>query len=466
MKANKPFSVCVIGGGLTGAAAAIACLQRIDMPFHLTIVEPNSSLGHGVAYGGHHPLHLLNVRARDLTILADRPEDFLIWAFRHLDQGENDAGLLEGLGHTFLPRQLFGEYTRQRLFETVHRRRDVECNIVRGIAKSCRRSGGFFVLYVNRSETIEADVVILATAYGTSGEFGDGTLLPFGFVPPDQIAQAEAMILIGSGLTMVDVLLNARRDGFAGKSTIISHRGQLPREHAAKGVMPKEMALPKTKSVARLAASIRIACEAAEAYGTPWQAVINGLRPSISAIWQQLDIVEQARFLRHLRPFWDTHRHRLPPEVYRQLHQEMDQGQSRLLRARVLDIQRLSTSFAINLRRRGATKVETFNADLAFDCRSPRPDLCSNFIRSLIDQDLARADPHNLGLAVKPDGQVLGIQAVPTLGLYALGPLCQGSLWEITAVPEIVRQANLAALRIARLSHLPVVSMSTYTNGI
>lgn len=446
------FHICVIGGGFTGAAAAIGCLQRIDGPFHLTVIEPAASLGRGVAYGAHHPLHLLNVRARDLSVFVDRPGDFVNWAFQNLDQGENDAGLLEGLGHAFLPRQLFGEYVRQRLFEVADRRHNVKFKVVTGSATSCSRSAGSFAINTDRAETIQADVVILGTAYGAFAESGDGALLPFGFIPPDRFAQARSMVLIGSGLTMVDVLLNARREGFAGKATIISRRGQLPREHAAKGVVPKEMALPNTKSLARLTASIRIACEAAEAYGTPWQAVINGLRPSISAIWQQLDVVEQSRFLRHVRPFWDTHRHRLPPEVYRQLRQEMDQGLSRLLRGRVLDIRRSRAGFAVDLRRHGATLVETLNADLAFDCRGHKPDLRSALIRSVVDQGLARADPHNLGLAVKPDGRVLGIHGVPTPGLYALGPLCQGSLWEIMAVPEIVRQADLAASHIHTLT--------------
>jgi uncharacterized NAD(P)/FAD-binding protein YdhS len=46
---------------------------------------------------------------------------------------------------------------------------------------------------------------------------------------------------------------------------------------------------------------------------------------------------------------------------------------------------------------------------------------------------------------VRPDGQVIAKDGVATRGLFALGPLCQGTLWEITSVPEIVRQADAAA---------------------
>ena len=163
---KAPLTVCVVGGGFTGAAAAIACLSRLDRPFRLVVVEPSASLGRGVAYGAHHPLHLLNVRTRDLSVRAGQPGDFLNWAFRQLDQGENHAGLHDGLAHTFLPRQLFGEYVRERFFEAVEGRGDVELKIVNAVATSCVKEGDRFTLRFDRAETLQADVVLLATAYG------------------------------------------------------------------------------------------------------------------------------------------------------------------------------------------------------------------------------------------------------------------------------------------------------------
>lgn len=456
---RQAFSICVIGGGFTGSAAAISCLGRLDTPFRLTLVEPSAALGRGVAFGGHHPMHLLNVRARDLSIFANRPGDFLNWFFRHLDQGENDVGLLEGLAHTFLPRQLFGEYVRQRLFEAVERREDVEFNLIRAAASSCLPSNSGFVIETEGAGSLTADVVIVATAYGLPNSSTAGVLAPYDFVPAEDLSRAGSIALIGSGLTMVDVLLNARREGFSGTATVISRRGQLPREHAAKGVVPKEMALPRTKHLSRLTASIRIACEAAEAHGTPWQAVINGLRPSLQAMWQELEIEEQSRFLRHVRPFWDAHRHRLPGEVHERIQSEFNEGRAVLLRGRVVRVDRRSDGFLLTLRRRGSDAVETMQTDLAFDCSGYKPDLESTLIKSLIGEGLARLDKHALGLEAKPDGRVLGRNDGPTPGLFALGPLCQGSLWEITSAPEIVRQTALAATCISDL-HNSISQMS------
>jgi uncharacterized NAD(P)/FAD-binding protein YdhS len=77
--------------------------------------------------------------------------------------------------------------------------------------------------------------------------------------------------------------------------------------------------------------------------------------------------------------------------------------------------------------------------------------LTSPLIKSLVNQGTAREDAHRLGLAVEPNGQVLSRSGAATRGLFALGPLCQGSLWEITAVPEIVHQCDVAAQSVAAL---------------
>jgi uncharacterized NAD(P)/FAD-binding protein YdhS len=446
---NVRRSICVIGGGFTGVAGAIACLERVGEPFRLFLVEPGASLGRGVAFGGYYPLNLLNVRTRDLSIRLNQPGDFLAWAFRQLDQGENHAGLHDGLAHTFLPRQLFGEYVRQRFFEAVERRKDVELDIINGVATNCIADEGRFQIHIDGAEALSADIVILATAYGLQASSMAGALAPYGSLTRKQLAKAKSIALIGSGLTMVDVLLNARREGCLGRAIVISRRGQLARPHAPKGVVPQEIGLPRFKRVSILTAAVRIACEAAEAHGTPWQAILNGLRSSAQDIWQGLAVEEQARFLRHVRPFWDAHRHRLPLEVHGRIRSEFDDGRAILLRGRVTRVERTREGFRLTVTRSGSEQAEVKETDLAFDCTGHKPDLGSPLIKSLLRQGLARPDAHQLGVAVKPDGQVLGRGNAVTPGLFALGPLCQGSLWEITSVPEIVRQADVAASSIS-----------------
>jgi uncharacterized NAD(P)/FAD-binding protein YdhS len=214
-------------------------------------------------------------------------------------------------------------------------------------------------------------------------------------------------------------------------------------------VVPHQIGLPHSKRTSLLAVAIRIACELADEGGTPWQAVINGLRPSLQDIWQGLPVEEQARFLRHLRPFWDAHRHRLPIEVHGRITAEFADGRAVLLQGSVRAVARGSSGFKLTLRTRRSVKPKIVAADLAFDCSGFRPDLDQPLIAGLFAQKLARPDPHRLGLAVERNGQVIGENRKPSPGLFAIGPLCQGTLWEITAVPEIVAQADQAAQSLA-----------------
>src|SRR5262245_36248975 len=447
MNRTRP-NICVIGGGFTGAAAAIACLKRLPRPFDLTIVEPSAALGRGAAYGGHHPLHLLNVRTRDLSILPDRRQDFLNWAFVQIDQGENDPGLHEGLAHSFLPRQLFGAYVRQRLFEAIESRTDVDARIINDAAVSCSRRGGQFFVRTREAATLSADVVMLATAYGEQNASATGALAPHEVLTAERLMKAKSIALIGSGLTMIDALIGAM--GLAGSPplfpAVASCRGGMP----PRALSRLRFAVPQSKSVARLTAAIRIACEAAETHGTPWQAVINGLRPFVQKRWLDLSTQEQRRFLRHVRSFWDAHRHRLPSEIHERALSEFEAGRAVLVRGIVVGVVREQDRFTLRLRRRSSPVVETLHADLAIDCSSYRPDLDQPLIQSLLCEGLARPDEHRLGLLVRPDGQVMGKDGVATTGLFALGPLCQGTLWENTSVPEIVRQADASAVASVR----------------
>jgi uncharacterized NAD(P)/FAD-binding protein YdhS len=255
---------------------------------------------------------------------------------------------------------------RQRFFEAVDQRQDVDVEIIKATAIGvCEESGGRYRAFLEGGPPIGADVVLLATAYGLPSAGAYGALPPYEVIDRQRLAGAKSMALIGSGLTMVDVLIGARRDGFSGTATVFSRRGQLPQPHAPKGVVPREVALPRSKHISLLTAAVRLACEVAETHGTPWQAIINGIRPSLQEIWQGLPVTEQARFLRHLRPFWDAHRHRLPMEVHAAVQSEFNTNRAVLLQARVTDVERHGEGFRLAFKRRGSNASEAVETELA-----------------------------------------------------------------------------------------------------
>jgi uncharacterized NAD(P)/FAD-binding protein YdhS len=142
---------------------------------------------------------------------------------------------------------------------------------------------------------------------------------------------------------------------------------------------------------------------------------------------------------------------------------ELDRGRAVLVRGSASGVERNGDGFKLEILRRGALAPETVAADLVFDCSGFRPDLDQPLIKGLIDTGLARPDAHGLGLAVEPNGQVLGRGGEQSQGLFAIGPLCQGTLWEITAVPEIVRQADAAATSLAALQ-APALKSGTFAS--
>jgi uncharacterized NAD(P)/FAD-binding protein YdhS len=88
--------VLVIGGGLSGAAVAHALLARADGPLQVTIAG-RSPLGEGAAYGSPHPMHLLNVRARAMSLVDGDDGHFVRWLAASGGQLRVEAGRLTSL---------------------------------------------------------------------------------------------------------------------------------------------------------------------------------------------------------------------------------------------------------------------------------------------------------------------------------------------------------------------------------
>jgi uncharacterized NAD(P)/FAD-binding protein YdhS len=176
--------------------------------------------------------------------------------------------------------------------------------------------------------------------------------------------------------------------------------------------------------------------------------LILGMRQNVQSIWQSFDSTYQRRFLRHLRPYWNVARHRLAPEISAQIRHALQGGSLNVAAGRLVAT---DEGFRVDAKGRDCNSF-----DLTFDCTGLQPDVASPLMRSLIGQGLAATDLHGLGLAVALDGSVKSPGDGPCARLFALGPLGHGSLYEITAVPEIVAQS--AAMAKAVSGVLPQLS--------
>jgi uncharacterized NAD(P)/FAD-binding protein YdhS len=259
-------------------------------------------------------------------------------------------------------------------------------------------------------------------------------------------------VLLGSGLTAVDVALRLLERGQRAPIHMISRRGLLPHAHAASGPWSAFLTPPFPASASRLLRRVRQETRRAAAAGTDWRAVVDALRPVTVALWQGLPHAERARLLRHLRPWWDVHRHRLAPAVAERIAQAMAAGRLTLRAARILEARPASGGLLLTLRPRGSRATEPLAAGTLVNCSGQETRMervGEPLLRRLLDDGLAAPDVLGLGLDVTGEGQLLDAAGQPVPGLFAVGPLTRAASWEITAVPDIRVQCRALAERLA-----------------
>ena len=75
MSTARTSRVVIVGGGFTGAAAAVHLVRASHAALAITIVEPREELGRGLAYSTEDPDHRLNGNSDSHVVdLADASE--------------------------------------------------------------------------------------------------------------------------------------------------------------------------------------------------------------------------------------------------------------------------------------------------------------------------------------------------------------------------------------------------------
>ncbi|MCG7362389.1 FAD/NAD(P)-binding protein [Roseomonas sp. ACRSG] len=443
------FDAAVIGGGFAGTSLALQWRARLPPGARIALFESGPRLGPGLAYGTTDPGHVLNVPAGGMSLWPAQPASFTEWLATRPDAPEAPP---EG-GPIFAPRQLFGAYLEEQLAAATEGAGAAIQPLRQPVEAVERLPEGGFRLRAGR-ESWRAKRVVLAVG-GFAARPGAGALPHLAGNPWDPatlegIDPEAPVLLVGMGLTMVDMLLSLRRRGHRGKVTGISRHGWLPLAHPA-GPLPPPWPVepPEGASPVALCALLRRAMAEAAAAGRPWQAVIDGIRPHVQRIWRGWSLQQRASFLRHGRSLWNLHRHRLAPSVARFVAEQRASGMLETLAARLGEWQPApdgSATATLRLRGGGERQLSVARIILCIG-----PDGGSGWreaapVPALLEAGLARPDPLGLGLEIAgPDGTLLDAGGQPVPGLQAIGPLTRGGLWEITAVPEIRNQAALVA---------------------
>ncbi len=186
-----------------------------------------------------------------------------------------------------------------------------------------------------------------------------------------------------------------------------------------------------------------------------WRCVVDALRPHLQPFWSGLAPAARARFLRHLRPYWEVARHRLAPAAATALAQMQQQGQLRIRAGRLLRARLGEDAVEAVIRDRADRGARTEQFDVLIRATGLDTDVARTshpLVAALLEAGLLQADPLGLGVVVDPRLRVRDAGGQPVAGLYCLGPLLRGGLWEITAVPELRTAAQRLAEELATLA--------------
>jgi uncharacterized NAD(P)/FAD-binding protein YdhS len=396
-----------------------------------------------------------------MSLFPDDEEDFLRFA-RTRDAAAS--------GGSFLPRSLYGEYLATRLEEAA---------ALAGRAHFTARTGevtdlniapaGHVHLSLADGGALEAEQAVIA-----SGNYPptDPHLRDMRFYESaryvrdpwvkgalDVVDGKQPVLLIGSGLTMMDVALELERRGLASRLHSLSRRGLLPlaHRHHAGGPLEPGLVMDRLKagkpSVRRWLKTLRMCAAELAERGIDWRDVLAAMRPFTAELWQSLDGDERRRFLRHLQAYWDSHRHRTAPEAHAALQKLLENGKLTVQAGR---LKRLSLEshgkVEVTWRPRRADADQKFQVGTVINCTGPQGQVEKSgdpLIRSLLQQGLMLVDVLGLGVQVDEAGALLDRLGQSSTVLFYTGPLLKARDWECTAVPELRVAASRLADRLA-----------------
>lgn len=438
---SKRARIVIVGGGASGVLLACHLLRSFSGSIKVTLIEKNPAIGRGIAYGTANPAHLLNVRAANMSAFADDPDHFWRWL------QENNLATAGSDQFCFVSRQVYGRYI-ESLLQGLSPDDDRELQIVQGQCIAIAPAPSGAIAGLADGTGIAADIVVLATGNETCQAYAADHLYASPWRDPAAtgIPRHAPILILGTGLTMVDYVQSLLHGGHEGPITAISRRGLLPRPH--RPVVPFPIArvdVPFGCEITELLRWLRNMTRAAEQRGGDWRSAVDGIRPFTQELWQSLSVRARKRFLRHARAWWDVHRHRMAPEVEEFIALAISSGRLKITAGKIQSVAPGDGAAVVTFRPRGSSTTATLEAVRIVECTGINPiphDTSNPVLRGLFDHGLARIDPLGMGLDVTHEGALVDASGQPSTRIFAVGPLTRATFWEIVAVPDIRNQCQ------------------------
>ena len=453
--------IAIVGGGATGLMTLANLLRfgtQSDSPLHIVLIDRQPAAGEGIAYRTVDGRHLLNVPASSMSAWPDMPDDFLSFA------QERDPGVRPG---DFLPRKIYGQYVRETMLKLAESAGEhLSATMLHDeVSRLARLAAPGWTIETRGGRSIRADLVILAVghrppkdpfALAWNGPRGRFVANPWASLLLSQIGPSEPVLLIGSGLTAVDIILTLARPDRTAPLIAISRRGLMPMTHLREQKLPADasvlieewLAAEHELTTRELVLKLRSLVLSGHASGIEWQRVLDAIRPATPRLWARLAPQERSRFLRHARAFWEVHRHRMAPAIADKVAGLREAGVLRVAAGTLVSANADVDGIDVTYMPRGKSSAQEVRVSWVVNCTGPgahNRHETHPFLRPLLHEGTLANDELCLGLLTDESGRALNASGHPYEDLFVAGTLRKATLWESTAVPELRRQAQTVA---------------------
>ncbi|WP_440972773.1 FAD/NAD(P)-binding protein [Pseudomonas koreensis] len=456
--------ILIIGGGLSGTMLAVQLLRRPGQR-RILIIEPRAELGRGEAYSAVELGHTLNGNAARMSVDPDNPDDLTQWLTTHIAGGgwPESAEQKVPVSELFPPRGLFGVYVQQRLAQArlAGAQHGSTLEHVCAEVVDLQTAVDSVQLTLNDGRRLSAAYAVLATGMfpaartpqKNSSGLNAAALDPWDVAAMRQLDAQSTVLIIGSGLTMVDAVVSLEQAGHRGPIEVFSRHGLLPHVRRQPPTWVDFLAEdPSIRTPRQLLRELRRQCRDAIAQGIDWQAPLDTVRAHIGRLWSQATDVQRRQFVRHVRPWWESHHHRSPPlsaALVERLHRD---GRLRIQAASFKGLEPASgAGVSIRLRRRGEDDTCVVHGAALINSSGIEYDwrrVARPLPQQLLARGLVRPGSLALGIAAAVDGAVLDAEGQAGSRLFAIGPPLRGMWWESTAVTDVALQAKALAARL------------------
>lgn len=471
----EPLHVTIVGGGFSGASTAIQLIRASKIPLAITLVESQQRAGPGLAYSTQDPDHRLNGPTWGHSIDPLDAGHFTRWCeareiFKH------DPQALRPDGTAFVRRHDYGDYIEDTLrAHAFWPATGSTISILHDRAVSASQRGDTLTVLTEGGRALESKMLIVATGNALPKLQAplEASLASHPAVIENPLDTAQLLdipsrarvLLIGSGLTALDVLSTLQRQGHEGQIVAISRRGLRPRPQAtlltpatpasgrenldrllapAPTFLTQSGVAPTLRSWVR---ALRSRIREVERQGGNWYAAFDELRDSVWQLWPRLPTAQKRRFLKKMRTWYDVHRFRAPPQNDAIVCAAEAAGRIEFRATRLLSVLPLEGKRTLQIRFKGAggasDREEEFDTIVNCTGLDVASRLASNpFLLSLVKQQWLKPDDCGVAFAVDANCNAVGGDGVTRPTIRLIGPLTAGTFGDPLGAMFIAAQIH------------------------